>query len=64
MTITNHDGFAFLPKRCNTCNRLFWLEEYDIHYKEIPYIYYYDLKQIECMQCVKQKEYHDRILKE
>ena len=29
MTITYHDGFAFKPKRCDYCGRLFWLEYYD-----------------------------------
>ena len=35
MVITTHDRFALLPKRCYYCNRLFWLEPYDIHYREV-----------------------------
>lgn len=26
MTITYYDKFAFIPKRCNKCNRLFIFE--------------------------------------
>lgn len=33
MTITYYDKFAFLPKRCSKCNRLFIFEEYNIYYK-------------------------------
>lgn len=47
MTITTHDCFAVLPKRCDKCNRLFWLEPYDIYYKEVG-IEHYSLKQIKC----------------
>lgn len=53
MTITKHDGIAILPKRCNKCNRLFWLECYDTYYK------YKDVgvgrpsvKGIECLECI------------
>ena len=52
MTITKHDGFAIIPKRCDKCNRLFWLEQYDIYYKEVG-IEHYSLKQIECKECIK-----------
>lgn len=47
MTITTHDGFALFPKRCDRCNRLFWLEPYDVYYKEVG-IEHYSLKQIKC----------------
>ena len=29
MTITRYDRFAIVPKRCNKCYRLFWLEGYN-----------------------------------
>ena len=47
MTITDKDGFAFLPKRCDKCNRLFWFEPYWVYYKEVG-IERYSLKQIKC----------------
>jgi hypothetical protein len=50
MTITNADGYAIIPKRCNVCNRLFWLEPYFIYYKIVG-IDYYSLKQIKCKRC-------------
>ena len=50
MTITRYDGVAILPKRCDRCNRLFWLEQYNIYYKEVG-IGHYSLKQIECKNC-------------
>lgn len=50
MTITTHDGLAILPKRCNDCNRLFWLEPYDVYYREVG-IEHYSLKQIKCLRC-------------
>ena len=31
MTITYYDKFAFIPKRCNKCNRLFIFEGYIIN---------------------------------
>ena len=52
MTITKYDGVAITPKRCNRCNRLFWLEPYNIYYKEVG-IGRYSLKQIECKECMK-----------
>lgn len=50
MTITYNDSFAFLPKRCDICNRLFIFEGYNIFYKEVG-IERYDLKQIKCRRC-------------
>ena len=47
MTITDKDGFALLPKRCDKCNRLFWFEPYWVYYKEVG-IERYSLKQIKC----------------
>ena len=29
MTISYFDKFAIFPKRCDICNRLFWLEWYN-----------------------------------
>ena len=52
MTITRYDGFAIIPKRCNRCRRLFWLEPYNFYYKEMV-IVQYSLKQIECKECMK-----------
>lgn len=50
MTITKYDRVAILPKRCDKCNRLFWLEPYNIFYKTIG-IGDYSIKQIECKIC-------------
>gem|GEM_PF-4352461 len=47
MTITYKDGFALIPKRCDKCHRLFWLEPYSVYYKEVG-IEHYSLKQIKC----------------
>ena len=55
MTITKHDGFSILPKRCNKCNRLFWLESYDVYYKEVG-VQHYSLKQVKCLECIN----HDK----
>ena len=54
MTITKHDGFAILPKRCAICNRLFWLEFYDVNYK---YIFFSmkDIPYCKCKKCVKRR---------
>ena len=55
MTITYYDKFAFLPKRCSKCNRLFIFEEYNIYYKIVAFDF--DLKQIKCKICAdKDKE--------
>lgn len=54
MTITKYDGVAILPKRCDRCNRLFWLEPYNIFYKTVG-IEEYFLKQIECKNCIDKK---------
>ena len=47
MTITYYDSFAFLPKRCDICNRLFIFEGYNIFYTRVG-IEEYDLKRIRC----------------
>ena len=52
MTITKHDGIAIIPKRCDKCNRLFWLEPYDVFYKMVG-VEYYSLKRIKCIECIK-----------
>lgn len=51
MTITYYDHFAIVPKRCSKCNRLFWLEPYNIHYRfPAPFI---EIKNIYCIDCEK-----------
>lgn len=55
MTITKYDKVAILPKRCDRCNRLFWLEPYNIFYKTVG-IGAYSLKQTECKECSKEQE--------
>ena len=55
MTITKYDRVAILPKRCNKCNRLFWLEPYNVYYKEVG-IEHYSLKQIECKNHISKAE--------
>ena len=55
MTITKYDGVAILPKRCDRCNRLFWLEPYNIFHKLVG-IEEYPLKQIECKDCICKAE--------
>ena len=52
MTITRHDGVAIIPKRCDKCNRLFWLEPYDIYYKMVG-CFGYSLKHIKCIECIE-----------
>lgn len=52
MTITKYDKVAILPKRCDRCNRLFWLEPYNIFYKTVG-IGAYSLKQTECQECLE-----------
>lgn len=54
MIITKYDGVAILPRRCDRCNRLFWLEPYNIFYKTIG-IGDYSIKQIECKNCIEKK---------
>lgn len=58
MTITRYDGVAIIPKRCDRCNRLFWLEPYNIYYKEVG-IGHYSLKQTECRECMNKNEGSD-----
>ena len=55
MTITKYDRVAILPKRCDKCNRLFWLEPYNIFYKTVG-IGDYSIKQIECKNCAESKK--------
>ena len=53
MTITKYDRFAMFPKRCDKCNRLFWLEPYNIYYKMVGLDI--NIKCVECRECVKKK---------
>lgn len=52
MTIMYADRFAIVPRRCNVCDRLFWLEPYYIFYKVVG-IERFPLKQIRCKRCNK-----------
>lgn len=52
MTITKYDGVAILPKRCDICNRLFWLESYNIFYKTVL-VGIEPIKHIKCKNCMK-----------
>lgn len=54
MTITNYDGVAILPKRCDICNRLFWLEPYNTFYITVG-IMGESLKMIKCKNCVEKE---------
>ncbi len=60
--ITYYDGIAVLPKRCDICNRLFWLEPYNIFYKTVG-VESRSLKQIECKNCENSKLIHKSKLK-
>lgn len=55
MTLTKYDRVAIIPKRCDKCNRLFWLEGYNVFYKEVG-VGHYSLKQIECKKCAEREE--------
>ena len=55
MTITKYDGVAMVPKRCDRCNRLFWLEPYNIFYRTNG-TGSYSIKQIECKNCMGKTE--------
>ena len=61
MTITKYDRVAILPKRCDRCNRLFWLEPYNIFYKTVG-IESYSLKQIECKNCIVSEDDYEIIV--
>lgn len=60
MTITKYDGLAILPKRCDKCNRLFWLEPYNIFYETVG-IEEYPLKQIACKNCIGKTDVLDKL---
>ena len=55
MTLTKYDRVAIIPKRCDKCNRLFWLEGYNVFYKVVG-IEHYSLEQIECKKCMQSEE--------
>lgn len=52
MTITYNDSFAFLPKRCDICNRLFVFEMYNYFYVEVG-IDRHSQKWIKCKRCIR-----------
>lgn len=55
MTITMYDRFAFLPKRCSKCNRLFIWEGYMLHVSLSPDMRY-TFKDPVCNQCQPMKK--------
>lgn len=55
MTITRYDGVAIIPKRCDRCNRLFWLEPYNVTFKTVG-IESISLPLIECKNCIVKAE--------
>jgi len=55
MTITYYDGVAILPKRCDICNRLFWLEPYNTFYITVG-VGCDSLEMIKCKNCVEKAE--------
>ena len=59
MTITYYDKMAILPKRCNKCNRLFWLEPYNVFYK-FAGIEQYPLECVECINCISEEENEEK----
>ena len=59
MTITKYDGVAILPKRCDRCNRLFWLEPYNTFYKLVG-IDGFPLKHIKCKDCIDKEKVRDK----
>lgn len=54
MTITRYDGIAIFPKRCDKCNRLFWLEPYNTNYKYV--LIGCPIKYIKCIECIEKEE--------
>ena len=50
MILTKYDKFALLPKRCNKCNSLFWLEPYNVFYRSLPTSP--ELEFCKCSRCV------------
>lgn len=52
MTLLKYDRLAIVPKRCDRCNRLFWLEPYNIYYKTIG-MGFQSIQKVECKVCVK-----------
>ena len=58
MTISYFDKIAIFPKRCDICNRLFWLEWYN-QYEKI-YLCISDLKFIKCKKCVGEEKKDDK----
>lgn len=61
MTLMRYDKFALFPKRCYKCNRLFWLESYNVYERDVaPSVP--TLKLIICENCLtekKEKEHYD-----
>ena len=49
--------FAIIPKTCDKCRRIFWLERYETFYREVG-IEHYDLKCVKCFRCRRNE--HER----
>lgn len=58
MTISYFDKIAIFPKRCDICNRLFWLEWCNQYEKMSLWIS--GFKFIECKKCVGGKKKDDK----
>ncbi len=54
MTIFEYDSYAILPKRCDDCNRLFWLEPYNISYRDVL-LGFPPIKYITCINCIHKR---------
>lgn len=55
MTLSRHDKFAFVPKRCDKCNRLFIFEPYNTWHKWIWCPGCSSIEMIECKECEEKK---------
>ncbi len=54
--IIKYTRFAIIPKYCDKCHRKFWLEPYDIFYRDIG-IYRHNYKMVRyCKKCIERSE--------
>jgi len=54
MTI-KYTRFAIIPKRCDKCYRKFWLEPYDIFYRDIGF-WGHSYEMVKCKKCIDKSE--------
>ena len=54
MTI-KYTRFAIIPQRCDICKRKFWLEPYDIFYRDIG-IFCHSYEIVKCKKCIEKSE--------